>query len=49
MKNRFLQYKVDINQNALFDDEDILFLKHLCNYKNSYFVNEKVQDIIDYF
>jgi len=46
MKNRLLQYKVDINQNALFDDEDILFLKHLCNYKNPYFAHEKIQDII---
>lgn len=46
MKNSLLQYKVDINQNGLLDDEDILFLKHLCNYKNPYLAHEKVQDII---
>ncbi len=46
MKNRLLQYKVDINQNGLFDNEDISFLKHLCNYKNPYLAQEKLQNII---
>jgi len=46
MKSSLIQHKIDINQNGYFDDEDILFLKHLYKYKNPYIAQEKAQNFI---
>lgn len=46
MKSSLIQYKVDMNQNGLFDKEDILFLKHICKFQNPYVAQEEAQNFI---